>query len=495
MIESIKRVLTPEALDFLAELDFRFGQKVLVLMYARKLRQEYYDKGGLPKLADSTDPSEWRPLPIPQDLLDRRVEITGPADNRKMVINALNSGANAYMADFEDSLSDVTYGNLIQGQINLMDAVRKTITFQTPEKTYKLNEKTAVLMVRPRGWHMTEPAINGGEMSASLYDFGLYFFHNIHELLKQGTSTYFYLPKMESADEARLWAQVFQFSERRMGLPRGTIKATCLIETLPAAFEMDNIIYELRDHIVGLNCGRWDYIFSFIKRFSSRADKVLPDRSQLTMDKGFLQAYSRLLINTCHRRGIHAMGGMSAQIPIKGDPEANDKAMGKVRDDKIREAIAGHDGTWVAHPGMVALAKEIFDYYMGAGPNQITVRPEYAVSEADLLTVPSGTRTMEGLRHNIRVALQYIESWQKGVGCVPLYNLMEDAATAEISRSQVWQWLRHGATVDGVVLTSEVFESVLAEETSRLPAVGAEAIDLFSYLVNKYTFAEFLTTA
>src|SRR3989441_6511819 len=402
--------------------------------------------------------SEWRVAPAPKDLQDRRVEITGPTD-RKMLINALNSGARVFMADFEDANAP-TWSNLVEGQVNLIDAIERRIGFTSPEgKEYRLNDRVATLVVRPRGWHLDERhvEVGGTPVSGSLLDFGLYFFHNAERLLTKGSGPYFYLPKLESHLEARLWNDVFNFAQDELGLPRGTIRATVLIETILAAFEMDEILYELKDHSAGLNCGRWDYIFSFIKKFRNRPDFVLPNRAQVTMDRPFLNSYVQLLIKTCHRRGIHAMGGMAAQIPIKNDPAANEKALDKVRQDKLREVKAGHDGTWVAHPGLVPIAKAIFDEYMKT-PNQIHVkREEVSVSAKDLLAVPTGEITEAGLRLNINVGLQYLEAWLRGNGCVPIYNLMEDAATAEISRAQVWQWVRHKARLaDGRVIGKEL---------------------------------------
>ncbi|HMK23034.1 MAG TPA: malate synthase A, partial [Terriglobales bacterium] len=443
------QVLTPEARDFLSELARSFEPRRQQLLARRQARQKEIDAGQLPDFLPETAEihrAQWRVAPIPADLLDRRVEITGPVD-RKMIINALNSGANVFMADFEDSNAP-TWQNNLEGQANLVDAVRRTISYLSPEgKSYRLNDTVATLLVRPRGWHLNERhfQVDGAPVSASLFDFGLYFFHNAKELMRRGTGPYFYLPKMESHLEARLWNDVFNLAQDTLGIPRGTIRATVLIETILAAFEMDEILYELREHSSGLNCGRWDYIFSFIKKFKNRPDFVLPDRSTVTMEKHFLKSYVDLLIRTCHRRGIHAMGGMAAQIPIKNDPEANERALDKVRQDKLREVRAGHDGTWVAHPGLVPVAKEIFDTHMKT-PNQIDRHlPEIHITAKDLLTVPEGKITEEGLKWNIDVGLQYVESWLRANGCVPIYNLMEDAATAEICRTQVWQWIRHGA--------------------------------------------------
>ena len=502
------RVLTPAALAFVADLARTFRPRVEQLLARRRERQAEFDAGARPDFLSATADvraGDWKVAPLPEDLLDRRTEITGPTD-RKMVINALNSGASVFMADFEDANSP-TWDNMVDGQLNLGDAVRRTITLTAPEtgKKYALNAKTAVLFVRPRGWHLVERhmLVDGAPVPGGLFDFGLFFFHNAREAMARGTGPYFYLPKMESHLEARLWNHVFVRAQDKLGVPQGTIKATCLIETLPAAFEMDEFLHELREHSAGLNCGRWDYIFSFIKKRAFDPAAVLPDRSQVTMDKGFLAAYVKLLIKTCHRRGVHAMGGMAAQIPIKGDPAANDAAFEKVRADKLREVKAGHDGTWVAHPGLVAVARDIFDAHM-PGPNQLGVlREDVHVGQADLLLVPEGTRTDAGLRHNVRVGVQYIEAWLRGNGCVPLYNLMEDAATAEISRAQVWQWLHHKATVDGTPFDKDRFARVVEEEMQRIRGeVGdarfnggrfPEARDLFVRLSTAATFEDFLT--
>jgi malate synthase len=414
-----------------------------------------------------------------------------------MIINALNSGARVFMADFEDSNSP-TWMNNLEGQANLRDAVDGTISFVSPEgKRYELNDRVATLLVRPRGWHLEERhfLVDGNPISASLFDFGLYFFHNVHRLMEKGTGPYFYLPKMESHLEARLWNDVFCFAQDELGLLRGTIRATVLIETILAAFEMDEILHELRWHSAGLNCGRWDYIFSFIKKFRNRSDFVLPDRSTVTMEKHFLNSYVNLLIQTCHRRGIHAMGGMAAQIPIKNDPAANEKALERVRQDKLREVTAGHDGTWVAHPGLVPVAKEVFDTHMKT-PNQIGRRQDDVhVKAKDLLTIPEGKITEEGLRWNIDVGVQYLESWLRGSGCVPIYNLMEDAATAEICRSQVWQCVRHGAGLsDGRAVTQEMVRQIIAEQKSKLKGGRiSEAADIFERMMTNSDFAEFLT--
>ena len=492
-------ILTADAQDFVAILARKFGARVLDLLERRERRQRDLDAGALPDFLPETRSirtSAWRIAGIPPDLLDRRVEITGPTE-RKMIINALNSGAKMFMADCEDSLTP-SWHNVIQGQLNLRDAVRRTIEYVSPEgKAYRLQSDTAVLLLRPRGWHLLEKHwfVDDAQVPGAFVDFGLYLFHNAAELARRGTGPYFYLPKLESHLEARLWADVFRFAEERLGLARGEIKATVLIETILAAFEMDEILYELREHSSGLNCGRWDYIFSFIKKFRNRPDFVLPDRSLLTMEKHFLKSYVQLLIQTCHRRGIHAMGGMAAQIPIKNDPPANERALDKVRQDKLREVHAGHDGTWVAHPGLVPIAKEIFDTHMKE-PNQIDRRqPEVNITAADLLAVTEGPITEEGLRWNIDVGLQYLESWLRGSGCVPIYNLMEDAATAEICRAQVWQWLRHGATLsNGRRVTPELVRNVIADQKTRLSGERmAEAAHIYEQMMIDPDFAEFLT--
>lgn len=508
--EPAAEILTGDALRFVAALARRFDGRRRELLALRAERQERLDAGELPDfLPDSAGirESEWTVAPIPRDLLDRRVEITGPVD-RKMIINALNSGANVYMADFEDSNSP-TWRNNIEGQINLRDAVNGTISYVSPEgRHYRPAEKTAVLMVRPRGWHLEERhvLIDGRTVSGSLFDFGLFFFHNAQALIEKGTGPYFYLPKLENHSEARLWNDVFNFAEESFGIPRGTIRATVLIENILAAFEMDEILWELREHSAGLNCGRWDYIFSFIKKFRNRREFLLPDRAQVSMDKAFLKAYVELLIRTCHRRGIHAMGGMAAQIPIKNDPGANERALEKVRQDKLREVSAGHDGTWVAHPGLVPVAREVFDAAM-PGPNQIpNKREDVSVAAGDLLAVPEGDITDHGLRTNIDVGIQYLESWLRGTGCVPIYNLMEDAATAEISRAQIWQWVRHQArTSDGHPVTPERVRGTVAEELAELrERLGPERFDsgkfdlaarLFEEMMTRQDFVEFMTLA
>lgn len=511
-------VLTDESLAFVADLVRAFRPRVRELLARRAERQKDFDAGKAPEFLPETKgvrDGDWRCATVPEILRDRRVEITGPVD-RKMIINALNAGANVFMADFEDATTP-TWENLVDGQRNLFDAVRRTITFEQPgkkpgdpPKRYALVDEPAVLFVRPRGLHLPEKhvLVDGEAAPGALVDFGLFFFLNAKEQIARGAGPFFYLPKMESHLEARLWNDVFVFAQERLGIPRGTIKATCLIETLPAAFEMDEILYELRDHSAGLNCGRWDYIFSFIKRRANDNSALLPDRGDVTMDKAFLAAYVTLLIETCHRRGVHAMGGMAAQIPIKGDPARNDEALAKVRADKLREVKAGHDGTWVAHPALVAIAREVFDEHMKA-PNQIdTPRPHVPITREDLLRPHEGKRTDAGLRHNIRVGVQYIEAWLRGLGCVPIYDLMEDAATAEISRAQVWQWIHHAAPLDdGSVVTRERFERTVEEEMDRLRAeldgaAGgsrfasgkfAEARDLFVRLSLAPRFEDFLT--
>ena len=506
---SAERVLTPGALALVAELVRMYGPRVAELLERRREAQRRLDRGERPTFLTATAhvrEAAWEVAPLPPDLLDRRVEITGPTD-RKMIINALNSGASVFMADFEDANSP-TWRNMLEGQLNLKDAVERTIEYTAPEtgKRYRLREQPAVLMVRPRGWHLLERhvRIDDRPVPAALWDFGLFFWNNARTLVARGSGPYFYLPKLESHLEARLWNEVFLRAEERLGLPRGTIKATVLIETLPAAFEMDEILWELREHSAGLNCGRWDYIFSFIKRLRADPRMVLPDRDQVTMDKGFLRAYVRLLIRTCHRRGAPAMGGMAAQIPLRGDPAASEAALEKVREDKLREVTDGHDGTWVAHPGLVPVAREVFDQHM-KGPNQIARRRDGPpVSAQDLLRPVEGTRTEAGLRHNIRVSVQYLESWLRGQGCVPLYGLMEDAATAEICRALAWQWIHHGVPLDdGRPLTVERFRTVLAEEMDRIRlelgerrfAEGRfeEARALFERMSTGAEFVEFIT--
>jgi malate synthase len=502
-------ILTKEALAFVAELHKRFEKRRADLMDARLKRQSRFDKGELPDFLNETRKireSDWKIGKLPKDLLDRRVEITGPVD-RKMVVNALNSGAEVYMADFEDACSP-NWDNLIEGQINLKDRWDNKIDFTDPvtRKEYRLGAKLATLVVRPRGWHLMEAhvTVGGKPVSGALFDFALYFVHCAQKARAAGSGPYFYLPKIESHQEAKLWNDVFVFAQRKFRMPKGTIKATVLIETLPAAFEMDEILYELREHVAGLNCGRWDYIFSFIKRLGKNKRFLTPDRGVMTMDRAFLRAYSLLLIRTCHRRGAFAMGGMAAQIPVKGDAVKNEAAFTKVRQDKEREAGDGHDGTWVAHPDLVPIAAEVFNRLMKT-PNQLDkLRRDVQVTRDQMLEMHSGERTEEGLRQNIRVGIQYIEAWLRGRGAVPLYNLMEDAATAEISRAQVWQWLYHRAKLaDGREVTPELFESVLKDEMAKVrEAIGpsvydkgrfAEAIGLFRDMSLAHEFAEFLT--
>ncbi|MCC6527857.1 MAG: malate synthase A [Polyangiaceae bacterium] len=476
-VAGAKDILTDEALAFVEMLVARFAPRIGELLLGRRQVAARYDAGERPRFLPETESvrrGDWRVGELPADLCERTVEITGPVD-RKMIINALNSGANVFMADFEDSLAP-SWQNVVEGQVNLRDAVRGTIAYQDPEsgKRYALGPRPAVLLVRPRGLHLPEAHVtrDGAPVPGCLFDFGLYFFHNVAALRAKGTGPYFYLPKMQSHLEARLWNEVFVAAETALGVPVGTIKMTALIETLHGAFEMDEILYELRDHAAGLNCGRWDYIFSFIKTLRADPKCVLPDRSEVTMTQPFMRAYTQLLIQTCHRRGAFAMGGMAAQIPIKGDPAANEAALAKVRADKLREVEDGHDGTWVAHPGLVPIAMEVFRAHM-PGKNQLArLRQDVHVTAEDLLSVPTGKRTDAGLRHNIRVGIRYLEAWLRGNGCVPLYNLMEDAATAEISRTQLWQWLKHGAkTDDGVPVTAERVARAVEEE---LAVVGRE---------------------
>ncbi len=500
-------ILSPEAQAFLSKLGTRFEGRRQELLARRQAVQKKLDGDWRPDFLPETASvrsGDWKVAPIPTDLQDWRVEITGPVE-RKMIINALNSGANVFMADFEDSNSP-TWTNNIEGQQNLRDAVRGTIRYVSPEgKHYEVGAKLATLVVRPRGWHLDEKhfRVDGRPISASLFDFGLYFFHNAQALIAKGTGPYFYLPKMESHLEARLWNDVFLFAQDELGIPRGTIRATVLIETILAAFEMDEILYELREHSSGLNCGRWDYIFSFIKKFRSHPEFVLPDRSLVTMQCHFLASYVELLIQTCHRRGIHAMGGMAAQIPIRNDAAANEEALEKVRKDKLREVQAGHDGTWVAHPGLVPIAKEIFDKYMPE-PNQIAKpRANRPVNAKDLLEVPRGEITERGLRWNVDVGLQYVWSWLRANGCVPIYNLMEDAATAEISRAQVWQWVRHGARLsDGRTVTAAMVKQILRERIAELQARDTsgdgrlqQAGQVLDRMMTGEEFPEFLTLA
>ncbi len=507
--DDFKSILTPEALKFLAALHSRFNNTRKMLLEKRIARQLEIDSGKMPDFLQETKlirESDWQVAPLPADLLDRRVEITGPVD-RKMIINALNSGAKVFMADFEDS-NTPNWKNNIEGQINLRDAINRTITFQNPAngKCYKLNEKTATLMIRPRGWHLPEKhlLVEGEPMSGSLVDFGLYFFHNAKTLIENGSGPYFYLPKMESHLEARLWNDVFVFAQDQLDIPQGTIKATVLIETILASFELHEILFELRDHSAGLNCGRWDYIFSYIKKFKNLPGYILPDRSQVGMTTPFMSAYSQLVIQTCHRRGVHAMGGMAAQIPIKNDEKANQIAIDKVKADKTLEVKNGHDGTWVAHPALVQVAMEIFNEYMPSKNQVFNKRNDLRVTAADLLEVPKGTITEAGLRQNINVGILYIESWLRGVGAAAIYNLMEDAATAEISRTQVWQWINAGAkTTDGKTITAEMVKQMIPEEIEKIKDyVGKEAfengrfddaVELFKKLVFDKDYIEFLT--
>ena len=508
--EPAREVFTPEALRFVGKLVRRFSGTRNLLLQKRADRQEEIQAGKMPDFLPETEElrrSDWTVAAAPRDLQDRRVEITGPVD-RKMVINALNSGARVYMADFEDAHSPTWEGTAL-GQVNLRDAVRGDIRYISPEgATYTLKPPLATLVVRPRGWHLEEKhlRVDGTPVPAAIFDFGLYFYHNAKALLNKGSGPYFYLPKLESHLEARLWNDIFNMAQDELGIARGTIRATVLIETILAAFEMHEILYELRDHSAGLNCGRWDYIFSVIKKFRRYPEFVLPDRAQVTMTRHFLRSYSLLAIQTCHRRGIHAMGGMAAQIPIKNDPEANAQAIGKVMDDKEREVLDGHDGTWVAHPGLVPVALQAFDQYMPQ-PNQIhRRRDDVAVTAADLLLVPRGTITEAGLRTNLSVGVQYLESWLRGSGCVPIYNLMEDAATAEISRTQVWQWIHHGALLpDGRKITPALARGLLQQELGKIRArVGdasyaggqyALAGEIFETLTTSAGFVEFLTLA
>ena len=508
--ENFSEILTPDALRFVARLQREFNGRRKELLERREKRQAEIDQGKKPDFLPETAhirEGDWRVAPIPDDLQDRRVEITGPTD-RKMVINALNSGAKVFMADFEDANAP-TWNNMIEGHINLRDAIRRTIDYTSPEgKAYRLKDQVAVLLVRPRGWHLVEKHlfVDGEPVAGGLFDFGLYLFHNAKELLARGSGPYFYLPKMESHLEARLWNDVFSLAQDELGIARGSIRATVLIETILAAFEMDEILYELRDHSAGLNCGRWDYIFSCIKRFRNNPDFILADRALVTMTTHFMHSYSLLCIKTCHRRGIHAMGGMAAQIPIKNDEKANAEAFAKVKADKEREANDGHDGTWVAHPGLVPVALEAFDAVMKT-PNQIDrKRDDVSVTGVDLLRFgPEEPITDQGLRTNVSVGVQYLEAWLRGSGAVPIFNLMEDAATAEISRAQVWQWIRSpkGKLADGRKVTAELFTTVLSEELKKIENwLGPDryrkgrfqdAADLFSKITTSNDFVSFLT--
>lgn len=506
-VDGSETVFTQEALAFVAELARKFSARRDELLAARAKITEKLNNGELLDFLPETKDirlSEWKIAGIPEDLQDRRVEITGPVE-RKMVINALNSGAKVFMADFEDSLSPV-WEAVVHGQVNMRDAVNRTISYTSQEgKQYKLNDKTAVLIIRPRGWHLNEKhvLVDGKQIPGAFLDFGIYFYNNAKTLLAHNTGPYFYLPKTEHFKEAELWRDVFRFAEDTLKLKTGTIKATLLIETINATFQMDEIIYALKDYCVALNCGRWDYIFSFIKKFHSRPDFALPERAQVTMTTHFLRSYSQLLIKTTHRRGAMAMGGMSAFIPVKGDEQANEKAISSVRADKEREAGDGHDGTWVAHPGLVQVAMEVFNRIM-PGKNQLAnKREDVNVSAKDLLAIPAGTITETGLRNNISVGLQYIAAWLGGNGCVPINNLMEDAATAEISRSQIWQWTHHNAKLDdGRQITFELFRQFLPQEIEVIrgksgdnfdDSLFARAAKLLERLVKQEEFTEFLT--
>ncbi len=503
-------ILTPEALEFFAELQREFNPRRQQLLRQRRLRQQALDRGERPDFLPETKAvreGDWRVLPVPEDLQNRRVEITGPVD-RKMVINALNSGANCYMADFEDAHSP-TWAGTVDGQVNVRDAVRGNIQYSSGEgKLYKLNPRVATLLVRPRGWHLPEKHVrmDGEVASASLFDFALFFFHNARYRVIHDSGIYLYLPKLQHYLEARLWNDVFVRAQDLLGIPQGTIKATVLIEHILAAFQMEEILYELRHHSAGLNCGRWDYLFSYIKTFARQEEFIVPDRAQVTMTVPFMRAYTLSCIRACHRRGTFAMGGMAAYIPVKTDPAANEKALEKVREDKHREATDGHDGTWVAHPGLVQIARDEFDKVLGERPNQIDrLREDVSVTPQQLIEVPQGTITEEGLRTNIRVGIQYLEAWLGGVGCVPLYNLMEDAATAEISRTQVWQWAHNprGILDDGRKVTLPLVRRLQREELERIRSERGEgrflsghfrqAVELFDELIANETLDEFLT--
>ncbi|REC62968.1 malate synthase A [Chryseobacterium pennae] len=505
--KQFEEIFTPDLIDFLIALHQNFNHKRAELLEERKKNQKEFDQGILPKFLKETEEirnGNWVCAPLPEDLLDRRVEITGPVD-RKMIINALNSGAFTFMADFEDS-SSPTWENCIEGQINLTDAVNRTIDFVNEKgKAYQLNEKTAVLLVRPRGLHLPEKhiQINNEEASGSLTDFGIYFFRNAKNLLEKGSGPYFYLPKLEHYKEAGWWNEVFVFAQNYLGIPQGSIKATVLIETITASFQIDEILYELKEHSSGLNCGRWDYIFSYIKKFRNLPEFIVPDRDQVTMTSPFMSAYSKSVIEGCHKRNVHAMGGMAAQIPVKDDDEANTIAFEKVRSDKEREVKNGHDGTWVAHPALVSVAKDIFDQYMPS-KNQIDKKFEYSIQESDLLEIPKGEITEKGVRKNINVGILYLESWLMGVGAAAIYNLMEDAATAEISRTQIWQWLKNEAVLSGDrTLTRNMVLQWESEEMDNIEKYVGEtrfkngkfnlAKELFNELVFSENFEEFLT--
>ena len=505
--EDMSRALTAEAMEFVARLQRRFNKRLEELLRRRSERQAELDSGARPDFLPETAAvreGDWRVATAPPALLDRRVEITGPVD-RKMMINALNSGASVFMADFEDSLSP-TWENIVTGQENLIDAVRGTLAFTSPDgREYRLGEDTATLLVRPRGWHLLErhALVDGEAVSASLFDFGLYFFHNARELLARGAGPYFYLPKLESHLEARLWNDVFVAAQEELGFPRGTIRATVLIETILAAFEMEEILYELREHSSGLNAGRWDYIFSVIKKFRDSSEMMLPDRARVTMTVPFMRAYTNLLVRTCHKRGAHAIGGMAAFIPSRRDPEVNEAALANVRDDKMRESNDGFDGTWVAHPDLVPVAREAFDRVLGERPNQLDRdRSDVRVAASDLLDVrvPDGRVTLDGVRNNVSVALQYLESWLRGSGAVGINNLMEDTATAEISRAQLWQWIRHAAPLgDAGTMTTSVYRDARDAALESLSTGDANAgryataAALLDALVLGDAFTEFLT--
>lgn len=498
-------ILTDEALAFILELHKEFNPRRKALLQARADRQKELDAGKLPCFLSETEEvrkSDWKVAEVPADLQDRRVEITGPVD-RKMVINALNCGANVFMADFEDA-STPSWTNLVDGQVNLKEAVRRTLSLQTPEgKSYKLNDKLATLVVRPRGWHLPEKHVSfeGEAISGSLFDFGLYFFHNAAELLSRNSGPYFYIPKLESHHEARLWSDVFKFSEKKLNIPQGSIRVTVLIETILASFEMDEILYELRDYIAGLNAGRWDYMFSMIKKLNKKSDFSLPDRAQVTMNVPFLRAYCDLLVKTCHRRGAHAMGGMAAFIPSRKDQELNERAMSKVMEDKQRETSQGFDGTWVAHPDLVPVARKEFDHVLGSNPHQKNVlRKDVHVSAEQLLdtSIEDGKITETGLTNNINVAIQYIDSWLRGIGAAAIHNLMEDAATAEIARAQLWLWLKREAALDdGRKITADLYKKIRDSEMEQLRSLGSpklnDAAGLLDKLVLSDHFIEFLT--
>ncbi|ASS65329.1 MULTISPECIES: malate synthase A [unclassified Paenibacillus] len=498
-----QELLGKRALAFVQLLEQQFGHRRRELLQARQHRQQRFDGGEKPDFRSDTlavRTGEWSVAPAPAELRDRRVEITGPAGDRKMVINALNSGARVFMCDLEDANSP-TWANTMNGQLNIRDAEAGTIAYESPEgKAYRLAPDHAVIKIRPRGWHLEESHVawEGQSVSAALFDFGMAAFHNAREKARRGSGLYFYLPKLESMEEAELWEDVFTFAERELGLERGMFRATVLIETLPAAFEMEEILFVLRDHADGLNCGRWDYIFSYIKKLRAHPEAILPDRSLVTMDSPFMAAYARLAVQTCHRRGAFCIGGMAAQIPIKNDSAANEQALDKVRLDKLREVRLGHDGTWVAHPGLVAVAEKVFNEHM-PGDNQLFFHPDGSVGAEQLLEAPRGPITEAGVRLNLSVSLQYIEAWLRGTGAVPINSLMEDAATAEISRAQLWQWIRHpqGILEDGRKMSADLYRKLLEEELGKLPAAASGAYgraeELLTAMTLADTFAEFLT--